>query len=172
FTQTVVDGRGRKLGEGRGRLLISRPGKFRWELAPESGGEAGQVLVADGKNLWFYDKDLDQVTVKPVSDALSQSPAMLLSGTGDVRKAFDVQGDAKSQGLDWAVVKPRTAEGDFSSARLGFRGNDLQRMELHDRLGQKTTIEFRNVARNGALSADELRFVPPAGADVIGKPLP
>jgi outer membrane lipoprotein carrier protein len=130
------------------------------------------VLVADGRNLWFLDRDLDQVTVKPVTEALSQSPAMLLSGTGDVRKAFDVKAEAKSQGLEWALVKPRSGEGDFSSARLGFRGTDLQRMELNDRLGQKTTIEFRNFSRNGAINADDLRFVPPAGADVIGKPLP
>jgi outer membrane lipoprotein carrier protein len=172
FMQSVVDGRGRKLGDGQGRLLISRPGKFRWELAPGGGPEAGQLLVADGRNLWFFDKDLEQVTVKPVTEALSQSPAMLLSGTGDVRKAFDVKSDAKAQGLDWVIVTPKGGQGDFRRARLGFRGNELARMELEDRLGQRTTLEFQNATRNVALAADDLRFVPPAGADVIGTPLP
>jgi outer membrane lipoprotein carrier protein len=172
FTQTVADGRGRSLGEGQGRLLISRPGRFRWELAPDTGPQAGQVLVADGRNLWFYDRDLEQVTVKPVTEALSQSPAMLLSGSGDVRKAFDVKADARAQGLDWVSVTPRGGEGDFRVARLGFRGVELVRMELQDRLGQRTTLDFVNARRNAAVVADELRFVPPAGADVIGTPLP
>jgi outer membrane lipoprotein carrier protein len=172
FTQTVVDGRGRKLGDGRGLLLISRPGRFRWELSPGNGPEAGQLLVADGRNLWFYDRDLDQVTVKPVTEALSQSPAMLLSGSDDIRKAFDVRSEPRAQGLEWVAVTPRGAEGDFKVARLGFRGAELARMELQDRLGQRTTLEFLEAARNGPVAADELKFVPPAGADVIGTPLP
>jgi outer membrane lipoprotein carrier protein len=172
FTQTVVDGRGRKLGEGKGRLLISRPGKFRWELSPGDGPEAGQVLVADGRNLWFLDRDLEQVTVKPVTAALSQSPAMLLSGTGDVRAAFDVAADGRADGLEWVRVRPRGTDGDFRQARLAFRDLQLVRMELEDRLGQRTSLLFQNAVRNGPLAADELRFVPPAGADVIGTPLP
>jgi chaperone LolA len=172
FAQTVVDGRGRKLGEGSGRLLISRPGRFRWELAPTGAAESGQLLVADGRNLWFFDRDLEQVTVKPITEALSQSPAMLLSGSGDVRKAFDVKSEARAQGLEWVAVTPRGGEGDFRVARLGFRGTDLVRMELQDRLGQRTTLEFSGAARNVALAPEELAFVPPAGADVIGTPVP
>lgn len=172
FTQTVEDARGRRLGEARGRLLISRPGRFRWELAPGNGPEAGQLLVADGRNLWFLDRDLDQVTVKPVTEALSQSPAMLLSGTGDVRAAFEVESDGRADGLDWVRVKPRDADGDFRQARLGFRGNALERMQLEDKLGQRTSLMFDKAVRNGAVAAEELRFTVPPGADVIGTPLP
>jgi outer membrane lipoprotein carrier protein len=176
FTQTVVDGRSRKIGEGRGRLLISRPGRFRWELAPKGGPESGQLLVADGRNLWFFDRDLDQVTVKPMTEALSQSPAMLLSGSGDVRNAFDVKAEGASKegprDAEWVAVTPRGNEGDFKVARLEFRGADLASMELQDRLGQRTTIEFSAPVRNGPLSPDDLRFVPPPGVDVIGTPKP
>lgn len=175
FTQVVNDARGRKIGEGQGRLSISRPGRFHWELSPKGGPETGQVLVADGRNLWFFDRDLEQVTVKPQTDALAQSPAMLLSGAADVRKAFDVKAEPASKdarGTDWVAVSPKNGEGDFRVARLAFRGTDLVHMELQDRLGQKTSIEFSQTVRNGPLPPDEMRFVPPAGADVIGKPLP
>ncbi len=74
--------------------------------------------------------------------------------------------------VDWVAVTPRGTEGDFKVARLAFRGTDLVRMELQDRLGQRTTIEFSQPVRNGPLGADELRFVPPAGVDVIGTPKP
>jgi len=176
FTQVVVDGRGRKIGDGRGRLLISRPGRFRWELAPDSAPQTGQLLVADGRNLWFFDRDLEQVTVKPMTEALSQSPAMLLSGSGDIRSAFDVKAEPPARegarDIEWVAVTPRAASSDFKVARLGFRGTDLVRMELQDRLGQRTTIEFTQPVRNGAVAPDELQFVPPPGADVIGTPKP
>lgn len=171
FTQTVVDSRSRKLGEGKGRLLISRPGRFRWEMAPKQGADGGQLLLADGRNLWFLDRDLEQVTVKPLDSALAQSPAMLLSGSGDVRSAFDVAGDGRGDGLEWVRVRPKQSDGDFRQARLGFKGGALERMELEDRLGQKTTLRFSGATRNAAVSPDELRFVTPPGADVIGTPL-
>jgi outer membrane lipoprotein carrier protein len=146
FTQTVTDARNRKIGEGQGRLSIARPGRFRWELSPKGGAQAGQVLVADGRNLWFLDRDLEQVTVKPQAQSLAQSPAMLLSGDGDVRKVFDVKPDGADKddlpGMDWVAVSPRSGEGDFRVARLGFRGTDLARMDLQDRLGQRTVILF------------------------------
>lgn len=171
FTQTVVDSRSRKLGDGKGRLLIARPGRFRWEMAPKEGSEGGQLLLADGRNLWFLDRDLEQVTVKPLGGALAQSPAMLLSGTGDVRAAFDVASDGRGEGLEWVRVRPKQTDGDFKQARLGFKANALERMELEDRLGQKTTLRFSAATRNAVVPADELKFVPPAGADVIGTPL-
>src|SRR5882724_7988370 len=79
FNQTVVDSRGNRIDATKGSLSVVRPGKFRWEVQGDDKGEGGQVLVADGRNLWFYDRDLAQVTVKPADAALSATPAMLLS---------------------------------------------------------------------------------------------
>ncbi len=118
-----------------GELLVLRPGRFRWEVRPVSRrGGSGQLLIADGKNLWFYDRDLQQVTVKPMSAALSATPAMLLSGAGDVRRSFAINEDGKRDGLDWVRVKPRSAEADFRDALLGFSGNELRRMILQGQI--------------------------------------
>jgi outer membrane lipoprotein carrier protein len=170
FTQRVVDARGATVQEGTGRLLVQRPGRFRWEVRP-AGSEGGQLLVADGHNLWFYDRDLDQVTVKPADATLTATPAMLLSGTGDIRGAFEVQALPRAGGLDWVQVKPRANDADFVDARFGFAGRDLARMELHDKLGQSVTLVFGKVLRNVAVNAAQLQFTPPPGADVIGTPL-
>src|SRR6185295_7815686 len=61
FTQVVTDGKGREVQNARGKLVIVRPGRFRWELTPQggTGGSSPQLMVADGKNLWFYDRDLE-----------------------------------------------------------------------------------------------------------------
>ena len=171
FTQTVVDARGKQVNTGRGRLLVVRPGRFRWESAPEGAGEAAQLLVADGRNLWFYDRDLEQVTVKPQAEALPQSPAMLLAGGSELRSAFKVSAAGRSDGLDWVVAQPLDSASDFREARFGFVRKELQRLVVVDKLGQQSTLAFSGVKRNAPVDAALVTFALPAGADLIGKPL-
>ncbi len=171
FLQTLVDGHGREIDRSTGTLIVSRPGRFSWEIHPQgSGPEAGQLMVADGKNLWFLDRDLQQVTVKPADAALSATPAMLLSGTVDVRKNFTITPAPKRDGLDWVLVEPHGSEADFRRALMGFAGKDLKRMILEDKLGQTATVVFDHVERNGGVAPEEVSFTVPAGVDVIGTP--
>jgi outer membrane lipoprotein carrier protein len=171
FLQTLVDAHGREIDRATGKLIVSRPGKFSWEIHPQgSGADSGQLMVADGKNLWFLDRDLQQVTVKPVDAALSATPAMLLSGTVDVRKNFTITPAPKRDGLDWLLVEPHGSEADFRSALLGFEGKELKRMILEDKLGQTATVLFDHIERNGPVAPDEVSFTPPPGVDVIGTP--
>jgi outer membrane lipoprotein carrier protein len=183
FLQTLADPQGREIDRATGTLIVSRPGKFRWEIHPQraagspaTGGAsgtpagAGQLMVCDGVNLWFFDRDLEQVTVKPVDAALSATPAMLLAGALDVRKSFTISGAGERLGLDWVLVEPHGADADFRSALFGFAGGDLKRMILEDKLDQTATVIFEKIERNGPVSPSEVSFTPPAGADVIGKP--
>jgi outer membrane lipoprotein carrier protein len=199
FTQTVTDARGTETEAGAGTLVVLRPGKFRWDYQPRaqsaaaegagggtatgsaatgSGaqagaahGERGQLLVADGKNLWFYDRELAQVSVKPVAAALTATPIMLLSGSiEELHDSFDISPAGSHDGLDWVSVKPRSAEADFSHAELGFARDRLSRMVVNDRLGQTVQLDFSRSERNARIEPAELQFKPPAGVDVIGTP--
>ncbi|HNS28874.1 MAG TPA: outer membrane lipoprotein chaperone LolA [Steroidobacteraceae bacterium] len=169
FTQRLVDARGVTVQEAQGSLVVQRPGRFRWEVRP-AGAVGGQLLVADGRNLWFFDRDLEQVTVKPADASLTATPAMLLSGVGDIRAAFAIEPLPRSGGLDWVRVVPRANDADFRDARLGFDGRELKRMELNDKLGQSATLLFSRTQRNVPVDPAELRFTPPPGADLIGTP--
>jgi outer membrane lipoprotein carrier protein len=171
FVQTLADAHGKEIDRSTGTLIVSRPGKFSWEIHPQgSGTDSGQLMVADGRNLWFLDRDLQQVTVKPVDAALSATPAMLLSGTVDVRKNFNIIPAPKRDGLDWVLVEPHGTDADFRRALMGFDGKDLKRMILEDKLGQTATVMFDHVERNGTVQPAEVSFTPPAGVDVIGTP--
>ena len=184
FLQTLADAHGKEIDRSSGTLIVVRPGKFSWEIHPQgaasaaagagatggAGASAGQVMVADGRNLWFLDRDLQQVTVKPADAALSATPAMLLSGTVDVRKNFTITPAPKRDGLDWVMVEPHGSEADFRRALLGFEGKDLKRMILEDKLGQTATVLFDHVERNGHVAPEEVSFTPPPGVDVIGTP--
>jgi len=191
FTQTVKDAKGKEVDRTTGTLVVSRPGKFRWEVDSNGKGNAqgaggAQLLVADGKNVWFFDKDLEQVTVKPADAALSSTPAMLLSGATNIRDSFTLTPAGVRDGLDWVLVEPRRPEADFRRALFGFGPSangpsnngkaplgekNLQRMIIDDRLGQTATIEFDSVSRNARVSPDEVSFTPPPGADLIGTPV-
>lgn len=182
FVQTLADPHGREIDRASGTLIVSRPGKFSWDIHPQASaagaapagapgaGGAGQLMVCDGTNLWFFDRDLEQVTVKPVDAALSATPAMLLSGAVDVRKSFNISSAGQRLGLDWVLVEPSGAQADFRRALFGFERGDLKRMILEDKLDQTATIIFDKVERNGPVTPAEVSFTPPAGADVIGTP--
>jgi outer membrane lipoprotein carrier protein len=173
FLQTLADSQGREIDRATGTMIVQRPGKFSWEIHPQagsSGGAAGQLMVCDGRNLWFFDRDLEQVTVKPVDAALSATPALLLSGAVDVRKNFTITPAGERLGLQWVLVEPHGAEADFREALFGFDKGELKRMILEDKLDQTATVLFDKVERNAPVSAAEVSFTPPPGADVIGTP--
>lgn len=165
FVQVVRSRDGQITSRATGTLSISRPDRFRWDYKQPYV----QTIVADGRRLWLYDADLDQVTVRPLQAGLGSTPAMLLSGAGRLADSF-TGGPALTDGKwTWCRLVPKDRSTDFEQVSLGFdaRG-ELAAMELADKLGQSTALDFSHVKRNGKVDAALFRFVPPKGADVIG----
>jgi outer membrane lipoprotein carrier protein len=172
FTQSVMDGaNGKSASAGRGRLVIVRPGRFRWESSPDGSAEVAQLMVADGRDLWFLDRDLEQATRKPQKDELSQSPAMLLAGDADIQKYYNIQSNSRRNGLDWARVLPKDKQSDFREALFGFKGKELVQLVIIDKLGQRSTLMFTNVKRNAPVDPKLVQFTVPPGVDLIGEPV-
>jgi outer membrane lipoprotein carrier protein len=163
FTQVVYDRNIRKLQETSGTMHFSRPGRIRWSY--EKPYE--QLIVGDGSKLWVYDKDLNQVTVKAIGQAIGGSPAALLAGSDEIEKDFRVTPAEVRDGLDWLEAEPRGTESTFQKVRLGFGSNGLEAMELVDAFGQLTLVRFHDIERNPKLSPELFQFTPPQGADVI-----
>ena len=164
FEQTLAGARGEVLERASGTLYIAKPNRFRWDYATG----VRQLIVSDGERLWLYDQELDQVTVRTLSQSLAATPAMLLSGSGRVGDSFRISDLGRYEGLEWIRLLPKTADTDFREIRLGFAGNLLARMTLKDKLGQSTDLRFVDLERNPRLDEALFRFVPPPGVDVIG----
>lgn len=165
FEQVVRDDKGQITNRAAGKLTLSRPDRFRWDYREPYL----QTIVADGRKLWLYDADLQQVTVRPLEQGLGSTPAMLLSGSGKAADAFAAGGVEQRGGVTWCTLTPKQHGSDFERVSLAFDGKgELAAMELVDKLGQATAISFGNLARNGRVDASAFRFVPPKGADVIG----
>src|SRR5580704_15933146 len=97
FKQTIDDGHGNVVRSAAGKLYMQKPGKFRWDYSEPSE----QLILADGKQIWFYDKDLAQANVRSIDGTLASTPAMLLSGTGSVGNQFDIKALPDDGGLRW-----------------------------------------------------------------------
>ena len=128
-----------------------------------------QVLVGDGKKLWSYDEDLEQVTVRALDKAIGSSPAALLAGDNEIEKGFDLSEGGTKEGMEWLEASPKGKESNFQSMKLGFSGNLLAVMVLKDYFGQVTIIHFSKMEVNPRISPDAFRFTPPKGVDVIGE---
>ncbi len=166
FEQKLYDLDGRLKETSKGRIALSAPRLFRWEYATPYE----QLIVADGEKVWVFDPDLDQVTVRPQGPEEQNSPLAALVDPARLERDFNVREGDEADGLSWLLLSPRDSQqASFSSARLGFRGQALVRMEVVDTLGQRTEVVFSGLKRNPAFDQGTFRFVPPAGVDVVGE---
>ena len=167
FEQEVRDGEGRLLTVASGELQLLRPDRFRWRYrSPEP-----LLLVADGANFWSYDPLLEQATVTPLERALREAPLAVLLRRGDVRGAFRVEREFARGGLDWTALAPR-GDGAVAGLEIGLRAGVLERLRYADALGQEVRMRFRRVRVNPPLEPADFAYRPPAGADVLGAPMP
>lgn len=170
FVQTIHFKSGKKPQQSSGVIVLSRPGKFRWQV----DRPFQQLMVGDGTKVWLFDPDLKQVTVKKSADTLGGTPAAILAGepgqgsSAAIARSFSLRDAGEQDGVVWAEAKPKATDATFDKVRLGFRGENLVTMEMYDNFGQVTQIEFSAVERNPAVGAALFRFNPPPGVDVVG----
>ena len=165
FSQQVFDANGKRKESSTGRVAMSAPRLFRWEYVKPYP----QLIVADGKNVWVYDPDLQQVTKRAQGAEEQNSPLAALIDPARLDKDFKVTEAGSEGGLDWLQLTPRNAnEASFASARLGFGKAGLAKMQVVDSLGQRTVFAFTGWKRNPSFSKSTFRYTPPKGVDVVG----
>ena len=168
FEQQVFEGKDAVPKLSSGTVKLSAPRQFRWEITRPSS----QLIVADGNQVWIYDPDLEQVTVRNQSAEEQGSPLSVLIDPTELDRQYKVSEGGTSGGLEWLVLAPKKADDSgFRQARLGFGPNGLARMEMQDTLGQRTVIGFSSWSRNPKFAPATFRFTPPKGTDVVGTPV-
>ncbi|MCJ7591832.1 MAG: outer membrane lipoprotein chaperone LolA [Woeseiaceae bacterium] len=166
FDQTLQDADGTIIESTSGTLEIERPKRFRWSYAEPYE----QWLVADGANIWSYDLDLEQVTVKPQVEALANTPALLLGGSEDALEQFDFGDTTIEEFTTWIRLEPKNKDSGFNGVVLGFMEGQLRRMVFFDNLEQTTLIALHDVRVNEPIDSERFEFVVPVGVDLVGTP--
>jgi len=167
FEQSLIDAEGEVVEVSGGTLEIERPSRFRWSYSEPYE----QWLVADGLNIWSYDVDLAQVTVKPQAKALSNTPALLLGGATDALEQFRFEGSVVESDTTWVRMRPIDDGSGFNRVELGFFDGQLSRMVFFDNLEQTTLVALYDVVVNEPIDADHFKFEVPDDADLVGVPL-
>lgn len=159
----VVKSKRRELSSSSGHMALSRPGRFRWHTKEP----LSQLIVADGKKLWVYDIDLEQVTVKKQDKGIGGTAALFLSGYDNtVARDFDVVEKRKGKILLFDL-KSKSKDANFQQVKLTFQGDALNGMELYDQLGQTTIVKLSQIKLNPKLPGKLFKFKAPKGVDVV-----
>ncbi len=163
----MVKGEAKLSGQSSGTFMFARPGKFIWLYQKPYE----QLLQADGKKLYMYDKDLNQVTVKSLGTALSSSPAAILFGSNDLEKNFTLKEVGQKDGMDFLEARPKDKDSTFLLISIGMQDGVPREMDLRDNFNQTTVILLQNIEKNPAMlekgKLDQFKFTTPAGADVF-----
>lgn len=159
----MIDGTAKVSNVSSGSFSFARPGKFIWTYQKPYE----QLLQADGDKLYIFDKDLNQVTIKKLGDALASSPAAILFGSNDLEQNFTLKEAGSKDGLEWLEATPKAKDSTFEQIGIGLRNGVPQAMELRDSFGQVSLLTFKHFEKNPALPANGFKFVVPKGADVF-----
>ena len=163
FTQVQVDEKGNLGKRSTGVFYLQRPGKFRWNYQKPYN----QEIVSGAGKVWFYDKDLEQVTAKKLTQAIGSTPALLLTGEVPLEKNFTIENQSDEEGIAIIKLIPKSEESGFKYVQIGLENNVLVGMELNDNLGQLTRIYFENLKTGLRLDPTLFTFTPPPGVDVF-----
>jgi len=164
FDQRVTDMDGFELQALEGSMTVARPGNIHWQSNPPYE----QVLVADGTTLWLYDKDLEQVTVRPFMKDIANSPAMLFIGdTSNLEEQYRITRANGENGRTVFTLVPQDSGAVYVKLMVSFDGKKPVAMEMWDSLGQITRVEFSRVRINRAVDKALFAFAIPDGVDVL-----
>ena len=163
FVQTQLGGGRGGSARSSGSFAFARPGNFRWEIDKPDP----QLIVTDGKKLYFYDEGLRQVTVREASEAIQATPAAVLFGVGDLDEAFKLSEVGQYNGVAWVEAVPRSADSGFDRIRIGMRDGLPVVMEVVDAFWQINRFEFARLSTNERIPVESFQFKVPAGVDVL-----
>ena len=173
FTQVITspgrDGGAPRTKTSNGFFEFQRPNLFRFEYRKPFE----QTIVADGKTVWLHDKDLNQVSQRKQSKVLAQTPAAVIAASPDIetiKRDFDLQALPDAGGMQWVQATPKVKEGQLTSMKVGFRGDQLAALDILDSFGQHSVLTFSGMQLNTGLNAEAFHFQPPKGADVVQAP--
>ena len=163
FTQRTFGAQGQTAPDQTGTFIFERPGRFRWQVtAPYR-----QLILTDGQDLYQYDPDLSQVTVRTVGNSLGDSPAAVLFGNGQIDEAFTLSPLPEQDGLVWLRAVPKQSDSGLRQIDMGLQNGLPVKLLLEDGFGQTTQVDITSLVPKANLPADTFAFKLPPNTDLV-----
>ena len=148
-----------------GTMALAKPRHFTWHTIHPSA----QWLIADGKRIWLYDPELEQVSVKSQAHGVGGAVGIFLSGnTKNLTRSFKITEEKKGH-KTYFFLQAISAQSGFQQVTLIFDGAAWVGLSFIDALDQRTTIQFTSVKINKPLPAGLFQFKRPEGVDVVSQ---
>jgi outer membrane lipoprotein carrier protein len=170
FTQTAFNKSLNQTIPASGKVYLKKGGKLRWEYAEPTT----QEIVSDGKTIWIYTPQLNQVNTGPAPEALSGPAGSFLAGLGKLREHFNVRllNPAQPKDADGNVVldlTPKQPLPTLTRLILSFDPNgwQLRKAVIYDQFENTVTMQFTKLAINSGLEDKLFAFVPPKGVATV-----
>lgn len=130
-----------------------------------------QNVVGDGKWVWVYQPDLEQVYRIDYKAAFGAGGLVaLLADREGLGKRYSLEFiDRTAESVRLRLV-PREGAGETLDLELSSDTMDLRSVVVKDPAGSVTFVEFLDIRRNGELNSALFVFTPPAGVDIISPP--
>lgn len=158
YSQMMTGKDGKMIQSIEGTFKLKRPGLYYWQ----SEDPYPQTIVSNGKQVWLYDPDLEQVTITQ-TEQLGFNPSSFLAG--DIRKelgAYQVSANGER-----FTLTPLAENAPFDALYLAFTGDLLNQASYTDKLGQTTSLTFSKVVKNPTITKKTFEFEVPAGTDIV-----
>lgn len=149
-----------------GKLSFKRPGKMLWRYDEPKG----QFVIADGKYLYFYQPDQNQVIKSPLKNAFrGDIPLSFLLGLGNLKKDFNATLQSSDGNLYVLRLEPKGEGGGFSEILLAVNQGsfDIVWVSVHDAANNVTTLRFSNMRKGVGVKDSLFQVQIPNGADVV-----
>lgn len=163
FTQIIVSEQGKNIRSATGTFDVKKPGMFNWRYKEPYE----QQIVSNGQKIWIYDVDLEQVSIRKISESLNSSPLSIFVSDTPVENIFVIESMGIKEDANWIRLTPKVADSSFEFIDIGFHGNTLSKMVLQDNFGQTTRLLFTNITVNSPIDSIFFEFKAPDGADVF-----
>ena len=166
FEQQTLDDKGVPMQTLLGSLVLQKPNLFYWQ----ADEPAAQKLVSDGKTIWHFDEDLEQVIVQAYADQKQQSPLLLiLEDEASLSSRFDVSIKSRTPILLFSLHPKDSADASntIASIELGFKDAKLSSLHFVDVMKQKVIVEFSDIVTNQTIDKTLFNFEIPLDADVL-----
>ena len=163
FTQIVTSEQGHDARSAIGTFKVKKPGMFDWKYKQPYE----QQIISNGKKIWVYDKDLEQLTVRQISESLNSSPLSIFVSETPVENIFSIEEIVKNDDIDWIKLTPIEESSTFEFIEIGFVNGTLSNMVLQDNFGQTTRLLFTQVDKDINIDSVAFEFNIPDGTDVF-----